>query len=104
MTAFEHYFESLKKALGRDDAYGIWPDFEPKYDEREYAWTNLRGLGETLLLNCGQCDGPSDMRHERCKSCVARREEIAKKTYEKAVGRPTDKWSAIILCRIHMEE
>ncbi|MEM2112469.1 MAG: hypothetical protein QXX08_11440 [Candidatus Bathyarchaeia archaeon] len=102
MTAFEHYFESLKKALGQNEIYGIWPDFEPEYDEREYAWANLKGLGESLLLNCGQCDGPSDMRHERCKSCVGKRDEIAKKTYERSFGRPIKEWSAIILCRIHM--
>jgi len=103
VTAFEHYFASLKKVLGRSDLYDIWPDFEPEYDEREYAWSNLKGLGETLLLNCGQCDGPSDMRHERCKTCVERRKEIAKETYKKTVGRPIDKWPTIILCRIHME-
>ena len=103
LTSFERYFESLKKALGRDDLYGVWPDFEPEYDEREYAWTNLRGLGESLLLNCGQCDGPSDMRHVRCKSCVERRKEIAKQTYEKSLGVPINRWATIILCRIHVE-
>ncbi len=103
MTTFEHYFSSLKRALGRDDLYSIWPDFEPEYDEREYAWTNLRGLGETLLLNCGQCDGPSDMRHTQCKACADKRKEIAKKTYQKTVGRPIEKWPTIILCRIHTE-
>ncbi len=103
MTAFERYFDSLKKALDRKDLFPIWPDFEPEYDEREYAWTNLRGLGETLLLNCGQCDGPSDMRHERCRSCVDRRRDVAKKTYQKAIGRPIEKWPTIILSRIHME-
>ena len=104
MTVFENYFTSLKKAIGRDDLFRVWPDFEPQYDEREYAWTELKGLGETLLLNCGQCDGPSDMRHERCKACVDRRKEIAKKTYKKAVGRTIDNWPTIILCRIHMEQ
>ncbi len=103
MTTFEHYFNSIKKILGRDDLYDKWPDFEPYYDEREYAWTDLRGLGEALLLNCGQCDGPSDMRHKRCKSCVEKRKDLAKNTYQKTVGRPIDKWSTIILCRIHTE-
>ena len=70
MTSFESYFKSLKKAIKKNDVYDIWPDFEPNYDRREYAWTDLRGLGEALLLNCSQCDGPSDMRHKRCKSCV----------------------------------
>jgi len=103
VTAFEYYFTSLKKVLGRNEFYDIWPDFEPEYDEREYAWTDLKGLGETLLLNCGKCDGPSDMRHGRCKTCVDVRKEIAKKTYKKAVGRPIDKWQTVILCRIHTE-
>lgn len=103
MTAFERYFASLKKALGRDDVYDIWPDFEPEFDEREYAWTDLRGLGETLLLNCGQCDGPSDMRHERCKACVDKRREMSKKAYTKTTGRQIGKWPTMILCRIHTE-
>jgi len=103
VTSFERYFGSLKKALARDDLYDIWPDFEPEYDEREYAWTNLRSLGESLLLNCSQCDGPSDMRHARCKSCVDRRKEIAKQTYEKSLGIPINRWATIILCRIHVE-
>ncbi|MCD6088365.1 hypothetical protein J7K07_01420 [Candidatus Bathyarchaeota archaeon] len=103
MTSFENYFASLKKILGQDDLYDIWPDFEPEFDEREFTWTNLRGLGEALLLNCGKCDGPSDMRHKRCKECVKRREEIAKKMYHRVVGRPIDKWPTIILCRIHVE-
>jgi hypothetical protein len=103
MTVFEHYFSSLKKILGKEDLYDIWPEFEPEYDEREYAWTNLKGLGETLLLNCGQCDGPSDMRHVRCKSCSDKRREIAKDTYKKTFGHQIDKWDTIILCRIHTE-
>ena len=101
MTAFERFFASLKLVLGRDDIYGIWPDFEPEFDEREHAWTDLRGLGETLLLNCGQCDGPSDMKHERCRGCTDRRRETAKKTYTKTTGRQKGKWPTIILCRIH---
>jgi len=104
MTTFEYYFSSLKKALGREDLYNIWPDFEPQYDEREYAWTELKGLGETLLLNCGQCDGPSDMRHEKCKVCVDKRKEVAKKAYKKITGRQIDKWPTTILCRVHTEQ
>ena len=70
MTSFEHYFTALKKAIGKNDLYEIWPDFSPQYDEYEYAWTTIRGLGEALLLNCGQCDGPSDLRHVQCKNCA----------------------------------
>ncbi len=103
MTSFEHYFDALKKALRRDDLYDVWPDFEPDYDEREYAWTDLRGLGEVLLLNCGRCDGPSDVRHSQCKSCVEKREQIAKEAYQKAMGRPKQKWATLVLCRIHTE-
>ena len=60
---------TIKKILKNNEIYCLWPDFEPEYDKREHAWTNLKGLGDVLLLNCGQCDGPSDMRHDRCKTC-----------------------------------
>ncbi|MDW8048467.1 MAG: hypothetical protein RMJ07_02130 [Nitrososphaerota archaeon] len=103
MTSFEHYFAALKKALGNETLFEIWPDFEPQYDEREYAWAELKGLGETLLLNCGQCEGPSDMRHERCKTCVEKRKEIARESYKKVTGRSMEKWPAIILCRVYTE-
>ena len=103
MTSFENYFFSLKTIL-KKDFFDIWPDFEPDYDEREYAWTDLRGLGESLLLNCGKCDGPSDMRHDICRNCVGNRRKIAKKTYKDSVGRSVDGWKNIILCRIHTEE
>lgn len=103
MTSFEHYFGALKKALGRDDLYDVWPDFEPQYDEKEYAWTALRGLGEILLLNCGKCDGPSDLRHDRCRECVDKRGEVAKNAYKKSTGRTKEKWATLVLCRIHSE-
>jgi hypothetical protein len=101
MTSFEHYFVSLKKALGKNDLYEIWPDFGPQYEEHEYAWTSIRGLGEALLLNCGQCDGPSDLRHAQCKACVEKRGILAKEAFQKATGQSKDRWATIILCRIH---
>jgi len=101
VTAFEHYFEAMKKALGRADIYDVWPDFELQYDEQEYAWTTLRGLGEVLLFNCGQCDGPSDLRHVRCQQCSEKREHIAREAYQKATGRPKQQWKTIVLCRFH---
>jgi hypothetical protein len=101
MTSFERHFSALRKVLGEDDLYDIWPDFNPQYDEYEYAWTTIRGLGEALLLNCGQCDGPSDMRHIQCKNCVDKRGHIAKDAFQRATSRPRDNWSTIILCRIH---
>ncbi len=103
MTCFENYFNALKRALGNDKVYDVWPDFEPQYDEHEYAWTTLRGLGEVLILNCGVCDGPSDLRHPRCKDCVNKRSRIASEAYHKAVGRSKEKWPTIFLCRIHTE-
>jgi len=101
MTSFEHHFSALRKILGENNLYDIWPNFDPQYDEYEYAWTTIRGLGETLLLNCGECDGPSDMRHVQCKNCVDGRSCIAKDAFLKAAGRPKDGSSTIILCRIH---
>lgn len=103
MTAFENYFNSLKKILENETIYDVWPDFEPQYDEHEYAWVTLRGLGEVLILNCGVCDGPSDVRHIRCKECVEKRGRIAKEVYLKATGRPKEKWSTLFLCRVHTE-
>jgi len=103
MTCFERFFDSLKKALDRADLFDVWPDFTPEYDEKEFAWTTLRGLGEVLLLNCGVCDGPSDLRHIKCKECVEKRSQIAKEAYQKATGRPKENWHAIILCRIYTE-
>ncbi len=103
MTCFEKFFEALKKALAREDLYEIWPDFTPEYDEKEFAWTTLRGLGEVLILNCGTCDGPSDLRHPRCKECADKRSQTAKEAYQKATGRPKEKWPVIILGRIYTE-
>jgi len=101
LTSFENFFNALKKALMKPDMYDVWPDFEPVYDENEYSWTTLRGLGETLLLNCGECDGPSDMRHPRCDACVLKRGRIASKAYTATTGKDKDRWSTLMLCRIH---
>jgi len=103
LTAFENYFGALKKVLRNEAIYDVWPNFEPQYDAHEYAWTTLRGLGEVLILNCGVCDGPSDLRHVFCKECVERRSKIAKETYQKTTGRPKEKWSTLFLCRVHTE-
>lgn len=102
LTAFENYFNALKKICG-DSVYEVWPDFEPQFDEREYAWTTLRSLGEVLMLNCGVCDGPSDPRHALCKECAEKRGKLAKEAYQEATGHPKDKWSTLFLCRIHTE-
>lgn len=104
MTSFENFFNALKKALMKPRLYEIWPDFEPVYDENEFSWTNLRNLGETLLLNCGECDGPSDMRHARCKECVGTRSQTATQAYNAATGRGKERWSTVMLCRIHSPE
>lgn len=103
MTSFESHFDSLKRVLGDEALFDIWPDFEPQYDEHEYAWTTLRGLNEVLILNCGTCDGPSDLRHVHCRNCMEKRGETAKKAYEKATGRLKERWTTVFLCRIHKE-
>ena len=101
MTAFENYFDALKKVLGNPNLYEIWPDFEPVCDESEYSWTTLRGLGEVLLLNCGECDGPSDLKHPRCDTCTKKRANIALESYTRATGKEKKSWTTIMLCRIH---
>ena len=101
MTAFESHFSAIKKALMKPEIYDAWPDFEPIYDENEYARTTLRGLGETLLLNCGECNSPSDMRHSRCDSCVIGRGKGTSHANTESTGRGKDAWSTMILCSIH---
>ena len=103
LTAFENYFNALKKLLENDAVYEIWTDFGPQFDEREYSWATLQGLGEVLMLNCGICDGPSDLRHFQCEDCVEGRSKLAKEAYQKATGRSRDKWATLFLCRIHTE-
>jgi hypothetical protein len=103
LTAFENYFNALKKSLGDENIFDVWPDFEPQYDEQEYTWATLKSLGEVLILNCGVCDGPSDLRHARCKECVDRRSKIAMEAYQKSIGHSKEKSGALFLCRIHTE-
>ena len=103
MTAFENYFNALKKILGDENIYDVWPDFEPQYDEQEYAWSTLRSLGEVLILNCGVCDGPSNLRHMCCKECVDKRSKTAIEAYQKSTGHSKEKWDTLFLCRIHTE-
>lgn len=103
LTSFENLFCSLKKIFGDRNLYDIWPDFEPQYDIHEYAWTTLRGLGEVLILNCGVCDGPCDLRHLLCRDCLEKRSRTAKEAYEKATGCPREDWDSVFLCRIHKE-
>jgi hypothetical protein len=103
LTAFENYFNALKKILGDENIYDVWPDFEPQYDEQEYAWATLRSLGEVLILNCGICDGPSSLKHIRCKECADRRSKIAIEAYPKSTSHLKEKRGTLFLCRIHTE-
>jgi hypothetical protein len=103
LTAFENYFDALKKLFGNEGVYDLWPDFEPLYDEGEYTWTTLPGLGEVLILNCGVCDGPSDLRHIRCKDCLEKRGTRAREAYQKGTGQAKEKWVTVFLCRIQTE-
>jgi len=103
LTAFENYFSALKKILNDEEIYEVWPDFEPYYDEKEFSWATLRNLGEVLILNCGICDGPSDLRHRQCKRCADDRSKIAREAYQNVTGRTKEKWAALFLCRIYTE-
>ena len=103
MVSFETFFEALKKALGRPDLFEVWPDFEPVYDGEEYSWADLRGLGTTLILNCGSCDGPCEPRHPRCDACMIERSRKAAEAYIAYTGKERG-WDTKILCRIHRTE
>ena len=103
MVSYEAFFKALKWALGRPDLYEAWPDFEPVYDEEEYSWADLDGIGFALVLNCGPCDGPCDPRHPRCRECVARRSGRAAEAHTAYTGEERG-WEARILCRIYGNE
>ncbi|MHA2406813.1 MAG: hypothetical protein ACXACA_00335 [Candidatus Ranarchaeia archaeon] len=76
MTAFEGFFNELKRTLG-DQSYEIWPDFTPERDLEEFSIITMKTLGNVLILNCATCDGPSDLRHNTCTDCVKTRREYA---------------------------
>jgi hypothetical protein len=37
---------------------------------------NFRGLGRGFILDCGVCDGPSNLRLADCKECAEKRSKI----------------------------
>lgn len=93
MTAYEKFFENLKQELDKPDLYPIWPEFTAEYDADEYAFVSLPGLGGILMLNCGVCDGPSDLRHATCRSCAAARQAKAE------ARAPSQRAQSLTLCR-----
>ncbi|MGQ4914638.1 MAG: hypothetical protein ACP6IU_07795 [Candidatus Asgardarchaeia archaeon] len=72
MTAFESFFNSLKKLLGISNDDKIWPTFKP-IENNDYTVVNMPNLGRVLVLNCQDCDGPSDPRHSLCQACISKR-------------------------------
>lgn len=96
MTCFERFFSSLKYWLNLPKAYDRWPDFEPSFDSEEYLFLELKNE-KALLLNCGDCDGPSDVSHPICEKCVEFRIKFA----ERETKHIHDAWHHIILARIY---
>ncbi|MEM3383561.1 MAG: hypothetical protein QXL52_02510 [Nitrososphaerales archaeon] len=95
MTCFERFFLSLKYWLNLPKAYDRWPDFESSFDSEEYLFLELKNE-KALLLNCGDCDGPSDILHPTCEKCV----EFRVKYAEREKNAP-DSWHHLILARIY---
>jgi hypothetical protein len=93
MTSFERFFTSLKYWLKSPKAYDRWPEFEVSFDSNEYLLIKLK-TDEALLLNCGDCDGPSDLDHHICEKCV----EFRSKYIERECK--SNNWRHIILSRI----
>lgn len=100
LVSFEAFFKALKSVLHKPDLFEIWPDFEPVYDEEEYSWADLDGIGFALIFNCGSCDGPCDTRHLRCGECVKGRRGKASEAYMEYTSRKR-RWDVEIMCRIY---
>ncbi|MEM2133384.1 MAG: hypothetical protein Q6366_016705 [Candidatus Freyarchaeota archaeon] len=58
MTSFEKLFTRLKEVLEDQDLYGIWPDFESKFDENEYFRIEIGENLPVLMIHCASCEGP----------------------------------------------
>ncbi len=68
LTAFEDFFKKLGLILNIQKT-STWPTF-PNTPVTDYTITNIKNLGTVLVINCNECDGPSDLRHTICKQCV----------------------------------
>ncbi len=99
MPSFERFFTSLKYWLDLPKAYDQWPDFEASFDSEEYLLIELKSE-KALLLNCGDCDGPSDVSHHTCKKCVEFRSKFAE---SKTKFKP-NMWRHLILARIYTKK
>lgn len=78
MTAFEKFFDTLKKIFGIVKENSKWPNFSP-IDVTDFTIVNMPNLGRVIVLNCQDCDGPSDPRHETCFYCIKKQIDIIKK-------------------------
>ncbi|MCP8303981.1 MAG: hypothetical protein H3Z50_00680 [archaeon] len=96
LTSFERFFTSLKYWLDTPKAYDRWPDFEASFDSKEYLFIELKGE-KALLLNCGDCDGPSDIFHPICEKCIEFRTKFA----EHETKSEPNMWRHLILARIY---
>ena len=96
MTSFERFFYSLKFWFNDPKLYDKWPSFETSFDIEEYILVEIKGK-KVLMLNCGDCDGPSDISHPICKKCV----DFRKKFIENKNKLESNFWSHLILSRIY---
>ena len=92
MTAFEGFFRKLSLILDKQKT-SSWPTFS-NTPVTDYTITNIKALGTVLVINCNECDGPTDLRHPICKQCVRSVRERVEK--EESVTPP----KKIVLTRI----
>ncbi|MHA1596262.1 MAG: hypothetical protein ACTSVF_03910 [Candidatus Asgardarchaeia archaeon] len=90
MTAFEKFFKAIREIIGLNSDK-IWPDFEPSYQD-DYIVMDVRGIN-TLIINCGKCDGPSDPRSDECKKCISK--------YARNLDLKNNMVDAVMLTRIY---
>jgi len=96
LTSFERFFKSLKYWLNTPNAYDRWPDFESSFDSKEYLFIELKGE-KALVLNCGDCEGPSDIFNSICDKCI----EFRTKYAERETKFEPNIWQHLILARIY---
>jgi len=99
LTSFEHLFRSIKYWLDIPKAYDKWPNFEASFDSKEYLFIELKSE-KALLLNCGDCDGPSDVSHSTCEKCIEFRTKFA----ERDIKSEHKMWKHLILARIYTKK
>ncbi|MGQ4833228.1 MAG: hypothetical protein ACP6IS_04940 [Candidatus Asgardarchaeia archaeon] len=93
MVSFEKHFRLERKILNLSED-GPWPNFKRPSDKDYVFIENMDYLnGSALIINCGDCEGPSYLGNKLCLLCV---KEVLRELSSNGKPRP----QFIILSRI----